>query len=60
MSLEKQRLELGLLKIAAATAELELKKAERLEDIKRIDTHIELQKQEEAKIRKKIEELEEK
>lgn len=59
MSLEKQRLELSLLKIAAAKAELELKKAERLEDIKRLEAHIELQIKEEAKIKKKIKELEE-
>lgn len=45
MNLEQKKKEMTLKKIDAAIAELEFKILERMEDIKRIEEHIELQKQ---------------
>ena len=42
-NLKKKKLELDLMKVAAAKAELEYKIEERLEDIERMKEHIKLQ-----------------
>ena len=52
--LERKKLEFRLKKVDAAVAELEYKIEERLEDIKRMQDHIELQKEEETKIKKEL------
>jgi hypothetical protein len=53
-NLEIKRLELDLLKIAAAKAELEFKIEERLVDIERMRNHIELQGKREKEVKKKL------
>ena len=57
MSLEEKRKELQLKKIDTAIAELEYKIEERLEDIKRIEDHILLQKEQEEKTKLELKEL---
>lgn len=53
MSLEKKKIQVELMRVQAAKAELELKIDERLEEIKRLEEHIKIQSN-------KIIELEEK
>lgn len=55
-NLEIKRMELELVKVAAARAELEFKIEERLDDISRIKEHIRIQQEKEKELTKKIEE----
>lgn len=52
MNLEKKKKEMELKRIEAAIAELEYKILERMEDIKRIEAHIELQKERKQELTK--------
>jgi len=52
--LEKKKLEVQLKRIDATIAELELKIDERKEDIKRIEEHIVLQKEQEKEVKQKL------
>jgi len=52
MDLAKKKKEMELKKIEAAIAELEYKILERFEDIKRIEAHIELQKERKQELTK--------
>ncbi len=52
--LEKKRMELELIKVSAARAELEFRVEENLENINRLNQHIEVQKQKENELRLKI------
>jgi hypothetical protein len=52
--LEKKKLHMQLKRTDATIAELEYKIEERLEDIKRIKEHIELQKKSEQDIKEKL------
>ena len=52
--LERKKLQMQLKKVDATIAELEYKIEERLEDIKRIKEHIELQKKNEDSIKKQL------
>jgi SMC interacting uncharacterized protein involved in chromosome segregation len=56
-NLKKKKLELDLMKVAAAKAELEYKIEERLEDIQRMKDHIKLQEDREIELIKELEEL---
>lgn len=58
MSLEIKRLKLELHRVQTARHELEFKVEERLEDIRRIEENIQVQKNKEAEISSKINELE--
>lgn len=53
--LDLKRMKLQLVQVAAARAELEFKIEERLEDIKRIQDAIDIQKQKEEELALKIE-----
>lgn len=53
-TLERKKLEVQLKRIDATIAELELKVDERKEDIKRIEDHIQLQKDLENEIKEKL------
>lgn len=55
--LKKKKLELDLMKVAAAKAELEYKIEERLEDIKRMKDHIKLQDDREKELEEELKEL---
>lgn len=52
--LERKKLELQLMKVNTAIAELEYKIEERNEDIKRMEEHIVLQKEQEQKIKEEL------
>lgn len=58
MSLDLKRKRIELMRVETAKCELEFKIEERLEEIKRIKEHIEIQKQTEEKLKKEIEKLE--
>jgi len=53
--LERKKLELQLMKVHTAMAELEYRIEERKEDIKRMEDHIDLQKEQELKIKQELE-----
>lgn len=54
MDLEKKRKEVELMKIRAATVELEFKMMERQQDIERIEGHIKLQKERQKELEKEL------
>jgi len=56
-NLKKKKLELDIMKVAAAKAELEYKIEERLQDIKRMKEHIELQEKRKIELHKELKEL---
>lgn len=54
MSLDKKRKQLELSRVTLAREELELKIEERLEEIERLKSHIEIQKEKELSLIKEI------
>ena len=56
-NLKKKKLELDIMKVAAAKAELEYKIEERLEDIQRMKDHILLQETREKELKEELNEL---
>lgn len=56
-NLQKKKIEMDLLKIAASKAELEYKIEERLEDIKRMQDHIKLQEDRETELNEELKKL---
>lgn len=57
MSLERKRKEVELMRVECARKELELKIEERLDEIERIKSHIEVQKNTEQKLKQEIQTL---
>lgn len=57
--LKVKKIELDLMKVAAAKAELEYKIEERLEDIRRMEEHIKLQEIREKELQDELKDLEE-
>lgn len=55
MSLEQKKKKLELARVQLAAQELELKVEQYLEDIARLQSHIEVQKQTEEKLKKDLE-----
>lgn len=55
-SLEMKKLQVELLRVGAAKAELEFKIEEHLENINRLKDHIQIQEEKEIELRKKLEE----
>lgn len=58
MSLELSRKKLELMRVETARHELEFKIEERLEEIKRIQEHIRIQKEKEEQLKQEIKKLE--
>lgn len=54
MTLEKKKLQVELIRVQAARMELELKIEERQEEIKRLESHIEIQKTKEIQLAEKL------
>lgn len=59
-SLELKKLEVELKRVDAARAELELRKEEFLDQIMRLEAHIEVQKKREEELKVQIKEMKEK
>lgn len=56
-ALERKKIQVELLRVEAARAELEYKIEERLEDIKRLEENITIQKTKEEELKQKIKEM---
>lgn len=54
MSLEKKKKELELMRVSLARQELELKIEERLDEIKRLKEHIEIQLKKESELKEEL------